>query len=400
MAFLSDNLGKIKPSPGLELMRLVTELKASGKDVISLSVGEPNFETPDHIKEAGIKAIRDGKTRYTTVDGTIECKQAVALKFKRDNNLEFTTNQISVNSGSKHTIYNALVATLNPGDEVLIPAPYWMSYPDMALLAGGVPKVVETSIETGFKLQPQDLDAAITPKTKWLIFNSPCNPTGAAYTLEEFKGLAEVLNKHRHVHVMCDDIYEHIIYDDFKFYTLLNAAPELADRVLTMNGVAKAYAMTGWRIGFAGGPEPLIKAISKVQSQSTSNPCTISQEATVVALSGPQDFLKIRAADFQNRRDKVLSMLGQAKGISCIRPEGAFYIYADCRELIGKKTPSGQVLGSDTDIAKYFLESQGVAVIQGEVFGLSPYFRLSYAASMDVLEDACSRIQEASAELT
>ncbi len=400
MAFLSENLSKIKPSPGLELQRLVVELKAAGKDVIGLGIGEPDFDTPDHIKEAGIRAIREGQTKYTTVDGTIECKEAVALKFKRDNNLDFSTSQISVNSGTKQTIYNALVATLNPGDEVLIPAPYWMSYPDMVLLAGGVPAIVETTIENAFKLQPADLDAAVTPKTKWLIMNSPSNPTGTAYTKDELAALGDVLRKHPHLHIMCDDIYEHLVYDGFEFSTFLNAAPDLADRVITMNGVAKAYAMTGWRIGFAGGPEPLIKAMAKVQSQSTSNPCSISQAATIAALTGPQDIVKQRTAIFQDRRDKVLIMLGQATGVRCLRPEGAFYIFADVSPLTGKKTPGGQTIGNDKDFVKYLLEDKGVAVIPGEVFGLSPYFRLSYATSMEELEDACGRIQEATAALT
>ncbi len=399
MAFLSDQLGKIKPSPGLELQRLVVELKAAGKDVIGLGIGEPDFDTPDHIKEAGIQAIREGQTKYTTVDGTIECKEAVALKFKRDNNLDFSTSQISVNSGTKQTIYNALVATLNPGEEVLIPAPYWMSYPDMVLLAGGIPAIAETTIENDFKLQPADLDKAITPNTKWLIMNSPSNPTGTAYSKDELAALGDVLRKHPKIHIMCDDIYEHLIYDDFEFFTLLNVAPDLAERVITMNGVAKAYAMTGWRIGFAGAPEPLIKAMAKVQSQSTSNPCSISQAATIAALTGPQEIVRERTAIFQDRRDKVMAMLGQATGIRCIRPEGAFYIYADVSSLTGKKTPGGQTIGNDKDFVKYLLEDKGVAVIPGEVFGLSPYFRLSYATSMEALEDACGRIQEATAAL-
>ena len=377
MAFLSENLSKIKPSPGLELQRLVTELKAAGKDVIGLGLGEPDFDTPDHIKEAGIRAIQDGQTKYTTVDGTIECKEAVALKFKRDNNLDFSTSQISVNSGTKQTIYNALVATLNPSDEVLIPAPYWMSYPDMVLLAGGVPAIVKTTIENSFKLQPAGLDAAITPNTKWLIMNSPSNPTGTAYSKDELAALGDVLRKHPRVHVMCDDIYEHLVYDGFEFSTFLNAAPDLAERVITINGVAKAYAMTGWRIGFAGGPEPLIKAMAKVQSQSTSNPCSISQAAAIAALTGPQEIVRERTAIFQGRRDKVLSMLGQATGVRCLRPDGAFYVYADVGPLIGKKTPGGQIIGNDKDFVKYLLEDKGVAVIPGEVFGLSPYFRLS-----------------------
>lgn len=400
MSYLSDKLSLIKPSPGLELMRRVTEMKAAGKDVIGLGVGEPDFDTPDHIKEAAYKAIRDGKTKYTTVDGTIELKEAIQEKFRRDNQLDFKTSEITVNSGTKHTIYNALVATLNPGDEVLIPSPYWMSYPDMVLLAGGVPTFAKAEMKNGFRLQADILDASITPKTKWLILNSPNNPTGGAYTLEDFKKLAEVLRKYPNVLVMCDDIYEHLVYDDFKFSTFLNAAPDLKPRVFTMNGVAKGYAMTGWRIGFAGGPETLIKAISKVQSQSTSNPCSISQEASITALLGPQGFLKDRAAIFQERRDQVLSMLNQAKGISCIRPEGAFYIYADVSGLVGKKTPGGKVLENDADIVGYFLDAKGVAVIPGAVFGHSPFFRLSYAASMETLEEASKRIQEATAALT
>jgi len=399
MNFLSAKLDAIKPSQGLELIRIVAELKKAGKDVISLGAGEPDFDTPDHIKEAAIRAMRAGQTKYTTVDGTLECKEAVAVKFKRENGLDFKPSQISVNNGTKHTIFNALLATLNPGDEVLIPAPYWMSYPDMVRLAGGVPKIVKTTFPNRYKLRPQELDAAIAPKTKWLIFNSPSNPTGTGYAFEEIKALAEVMRRHPHLHVMTDDIYEHIVYDDFKFYTLLNAAPDLAPRVLTINGVAKAYAMTGWRIGYAGGPEPLIKAMAKVQSQSTSNPNSISQAATIAALTGPQDVVTERARIFQTRRDKVLSMLGQAKGIKCFRPEGAFYIFADCEGLIGKTTPDGKKLANDQDVAAYFLEDIGVAGIPGAVFGLSPCIRFSYATSMEALEDACRRIQDACARL-
>ncbi len=400
MSYLSEKLKLIKPSPGLELMRRVIEMKRAGKDVIGLGVGEPDFDTPDNVKEAGIRAIRDGKTKYTTVDGTIELKEAIAEKFRRDNDLEFKISEITVNSGTKHTIYNCLVATLNPGDEVVIPAPYWMSYPDMVLLTGGVPKFAETRMDNGFRLQPEDLERAITSKTKWLILNSPNNPTGGAYRLQDYEKLAEVLRRHPQVLVMCDDIYEHLVYDDFKFSTLLNAAPDLRDRVMTMNGVAKAYAMTGWRIGFAGGPEPLIKAISKVQSQMTSNPSSIGQEASIEALTGPQDFLEDRRKVFQDRRDKVLSMLNQAKGVKCIRPEGAFYIYANVEKLLGKTTPKGTKLKDDTDVVGYFLDAKGVAVIPGAVFGGSPFFRLSYAASMAELEDACARIQAACADLT
>lgn len=400
MSYISKRLGLIKPSPGLELMRRVSEMKAAGKDVIGLSIGEPDFDTPDHIKEAGIRAIREGKTKYTVVDGTPELKAAVVEKFRRDNQLSFKTSEISVNSGTKHTIFNALLATLNPGDEVLIPTPYWMSYPDMVLLAGGVPAFVKTEMKDGFRLKPEALEKAITAKTKWLVLNSPNNPTGAGYRADDLKALAEVLRKHPGIFVMCDDIYEHLVYDDFEFSTLLNVAEDLRDRVLTMNGVAKGYAMTGWRIGFAGGPESLIKAMSKVQSQSTSNPCSISQAASVEALLGPQDFLQERAAVFQSRRDKVVSMLNQAKGIKCIRPEGAFYVYAGVADLIGKKTPDGRDLKTDADVVGYFLDSAGVAVIPGAVFGHSPYFRLSYAAAMEELEEACTRIQKACGDIT
>lgn len=399
MSFLADKLLSIKPSQGLELIRVVAELKRDGKDIISLGAGEPDFDTPDYIKEAAIQAMRDGQTKYTTVDGTIECKEAISAKFKRENKLDFKTSQISVNNGSKHTIFNAFFATLNPFDEVLIPAPYWMSYPDMVRLAGGVPKIIKTSFDNRFKLTPQELEAAITPKTKWLILNSPSNPTGTGYSLEEMKGLAEVVRLHSHVYVMTDDIYEHIVYEDFRFYTLLNAAPDLAERVLTINGVAKAYAMTGWRIGYAGGSEPLIKAMAKVQSQSTSNPNSISQAATIAALNGPQSVLKERAKIFQTRRDKVLSMLGQVRGIKCFRPEGAFYIFADCSDIIGKKTPQGKRLENDQEVVQYFLENKGVAVIAGATFGLSPGFRISYATSMKDLENACTRLQEACSSL-
>ena len=400
MNFLSDKLSAIKPSQGLELIRIVAELKKAGKDVISLGAGEPDFDTPEHVKEAAIRAMRAGQTKYTTVDGTMECKEAVAAKFKRENRLDFKPSQISVNNGTKHTIFNALFATLNPGEEVLIPAPYWMSYPDMVRLAGGVPRIIKTSFANRYKLTPDELDAAISPKTKWFIFNSPSNPTGTGYTLDEMKALAEVVRRHPHLHVMTDDIYEHIVYDGFAFGTLLNVAPDLAERVLTVNGVAKAYAMTGWRIGFAGGPEPLIKAMAKVQSQSTSNPNSISQAATIAALTGPQDVVRERARIFQTRRDKVLSMLGQAKGLKCFRPEGAFYIFADCAGLIGKTTPEGKRLETDQDVTAYFLEAKGVAGIPGAMFGLSPCIRLSYATSMEALDEACRRIQDACARLT
>jgi aspartate aminotransferase len=399
MSFLSASLDRIKPSPTIAVSTKAQELKAAGKDVIGLGAGEPDFDTPDNIKEAAIKAIWDGQTKYTAVDGTPACKAAVVEKFKRENGLEFSTSQITVNSGGKHTIYNAMVATLNPGDEVVIPAPYWVSYPDITLLAGGTPVFVPSSIKTGFKMTPEALDAAITPKTKWLIFNSPSNPSGAAYTEDEIKALGEVLRRHEHVWIFADDIYEHITYEGFIFKSFAQVMPELAHRTLTMNGVAKAYAMTGWRIGYAGGDTKLIKAMAKVQSQSTSNPCSISMAATVEALMGPQDFLKERAAVFQTRRDLVVKMLNEAEGITCPTPEGAFYVYPSIAGCIGKKTPSGKLIGTDEDFVTYILEDYGIAAVHGEAFGLSPHFRVSYATSTEALTKACTRIQEACARL-
>ena len=399
MSFLSSALDRIKPSPTIAVSTKAQELKAAGKDVIGLGAGEPDFDTPDHIKEAAIKAIWDGQTKYTAVDGTPACKAAIVEKFKRENGLSFESNQISVNSGGKHTIYNAMVATLNPGDEVVIPTPYWVSYPDITLLAGGVPVFVPASIETGFKMTPEALEAAITPKTKWLIFNSPSNPSGAAYTEAEIKALGEVLKRHEHVWVFADDIYEHITYEGFEFKTIAQVVPEIAHRTLTMNGVAKAYAMTGWRIGYAGGDAKLIKAMAKVQSQSTSNPCSISQAATVAALLGPQDFLKDRAAVFQTRRDLVVDMLNEASGITCPVPEGAFYVYPSIAGCVGKKTPGGKVINTDEDFVTYILEDYGIAAVHGEAFGLSPHFRVSYATSTEALTTACTRIQEACSKL-
>lgn len=400
MSFISDKLSLIKPSPTMAVTAKAMELKAAGRDVIGLGAGEPDFDTPDNIKEAAYAAIRDGKTKYTKVDGIPELKEAVAEKFRRENGLEYGIDQISINSGGKHTIFNALMATLNPGDEVLIPVPYWVSYPDMALLCGGVPKFVEASVESGFKITPEQLDGAITAKTKWLIFNSPSNPTGAAYTRAELEALGEVLLRHPQVHVFADDIYEHIVYGDFEFVSIAAAVPGLIERTLTMNGVAKAYAMTGWRIGYGGGPAGLIKAMAKVQSQSTSNPCSISQWATVEALNGPQDFIAERAAVFEGRRDLVVSMLGQAAGIECATPEGAFYVYPSIRDLIGKKTPGGKTIESDLDFVSYILEEEGVAAVHGEAFGFSPCFRVSYATSTEALEEACKRIQRATAALS
>jgi len=399
MSFLSASLDRIKPSPTLAVTAKAAELKAAGKDVIGLGAGEPDFDTPDNIKDAAIAAIRAGETKYTKVDGTPACKDAVIGKFKRENGLGFEANQITVNSGGKHTIYNAMMATLNPGDEVLIPTPYWVSYPDIALLAGGTPVFVHASIATGFKITPEALDAAITPKTKWLIFNSPSNPSGAAYTEAEIKALGEVLKRHEHVWVFADDIYEHIVYEGFEFKTIAQVVPEIAHRTLTMNGVAKAYAMTGWRIGYAGGDAALIKAMAKVQSQSTSNPCSISQAATVEALNGPQDFLAERAAVFQTRRDLVVDMLSQANGLTCPMPEGAFYVYPSISGCIGKSTTNGSVINTDGDFVTYLLEEYGVAAVHGEAFGLSPHFRVSYATSTEALTEACGRIQDACAKL-
>ncbi|PCI61357.1 MAG: aspartate aminotransferase [Kordiimonadales bacterium] len=399
MSFLSSTLDRIKPSPTMAVTAKAAELKAAGKDVIGLGAGEPDFDTPDNIKEAAIKAIWDGQTKYTKVDGTPACKEAIIAKFKRENDLTFDANQITVNSGGKHTIYNAMVATLNPGDEVLIPTPYWVSYPDIVLLAGGTPVFIEATMATDFKMTPEALEAAITPKTKWLIFNSPSNPTGAAYTEAEIQALGEVLKRHEHVWVFADDIYEHIVYGDFEFKTMAQAVPEIAHRTLTMNGVAKAYAMTGWRIGYAGGDAKLIKAMAKVQSQSTSNPCSISQAATVEALNGPQDFLSVRAAAFHERQTLVVDMLSKAEGLECPTPEGAFYVYPSVAGCIGKTTPKGKVIKTDEDFVTYILEDFGVAAVQGEAFGLSPHFRVSYATSTEALMEACGRIQDACSQL-
>ncbi len=400
MTFLSDALGRIKPSPTMAVTAKAAALRAAGQDVIGLGAGEPDFDTPDHIKEAAIKAIRDGFTKYTNVDGMPSLKEAVASKFLRENGLTYSLDQITVNCGGKHTIYNAMMASINPGDEVVIPAPYWVSYPDIVLLAGGTPVIVEASIAAGFKITPEQLDAAITPRTKWLIFNSPSNPSGVAYTRTEIKGLTDVLMRHPHVWVFSDDIYEHITYDGFEFSTMAQVEPGLYDRTLTMNGVAKTYAMTGWRIGYAGGPVELIKGIAKIQSQSTSNPSSISQVAAQEALNGPQDFIIERNAAFKGRRDLVVSMLNQATGLTCPTPRGAFYVYPDCSGMIGKKMPDGNVLRSDEDVAGYLLETEGVAVVFGAAFGSSPCFRISYATSTEALTEACTRIQRACGALT
>ncbi len=399
MGLLADTLARVKPSPTIAMQTKALELRRAGRDVIPLSAGEPDFDTPENIKEAAKRAIDAGHTKYTAPDGMPELKEAVAEKFRRENGLEYEVSQISVGTGGKQVLYNALMATLNPGDEVIIPAPYWVSYPDMVLLAGGTPVFVETSIETGFKMTPEALDRAITPRTKWLIFNSPSNPSGAGYTADEIRALAEVLLVHPHVWVMSDDMYEHIAYAPFEFATPAAVEPRLYERTLTVNGVSKAYAMTGWRIGYAGGPAELIAAMRKIQSQSTSNPCSISQWAAVEALTGPQDFIAENCALFRRRRDLVVSMLNQAQGIECPVPEGAFYVYPSIRALIGRRAPSGRVIENDEVFCTELLEAEGVAAVFGAAFGTSPNFRVSYATSEALLEEACRRIQRFCASL-
>ena len=392
MGFIADALARVKPSATIAVTSKASELKAAGRDVIGLGAGEPDFDTPDNIKAAAVAAINGGKTKYTAVDGIPELKAAISAKFKRENGLSYEPNQISVGTGGKQVLYNALVATINPGDEVIIPTPYWVSYPDMVLLAGGEPVIVEADKAT-FKITAEALAAAITPRTKWLIFNSPSNPSGAAYTRSELKQLTEVLVKHPHVWIMTDDMYEHLVYDDFEFTTPAQVEPSLYERTLTVNGVSKAYSMTGWRIGYAGGPAELIKAMAKVQSQSTSNPSSIAQWAAVEALNGTQDFIPKNNEVFKGRRDLVVSMLNQARGLSCPVPEGAFYVFPSCAGTIGKTSPSGKVIQSDEDFVTELLETEGVAVVQGSAFGLGPNFRVSYATSTEALEEACTRIQ-------
>jgi aspartate aminotransferase len=399
MPFLSDTLSRVKPSPTIAVTTKAAELKAQGRDVIGLGAGEPDFDTPANIREAAKRAIDAGKTRYTAVDGIPELKKAICDKFLRENGLTYTPAQISVGTGGKQILYNALMATCNKGDEVIIPAPYWVSYPDMVELAGGTPVPVVATMETDFKLTPAQLEAAITPKTKWFIFNSPSNPTGAGYTADELRALCNVLLRHPHVWIMSDDMYEHLVFDDFVFTTPAQIEPKLYDRTLTCNGVSKSYAMTGWRIGYAGGPVHLIKAMGTIQSQSTSNPSSVSQYAALEALTGPQDFLAPNRAMFQKRRDLVVSMLNAAKGITCPKPEGAFYVYPDISGCIGKTTPTGKKIANDEDFATYLLEDTGVAVVFGAAFGLSPNFRVSYATSDAILLDACTRIQNFCAAL-
>ena len=400
MAQIAKRLSRIKPSPTIAVTQKARELKAAGRDVIGLGAGEPDFDTPDNIKQAAIAAIERGETKYTAVDGTPELKAAIVEKFKRDNGLDYKPEQITVGTGGKQVLYNALMATLDPGDEVVIPAPFWVSYPDMVLLAEGEPVAVPCSQNNSFKLRAEDLESAITAKTKWLILNSPSNPTGAAYSHDEMKAVTDVLKAHPQVWVMTDDMYEHLVYDGFEFVTPAQVEPELSDRTLTVNGVSKAYAMTGWRIGYAGGPAELIKAMSKMQSQSTSNPSSVSQAAAVEALSGPQDYIAERNAVFKERRDLVVDLLNTCPGLQCHKPEGAFYVYPSCAGTIGKKTPAGTAIKSDGDFVTYLLEAEGVAAVQGEAFGLSPYFRISYATSTEALREACARIKRACEALT
>lgn len=392
MSFLSATLDRVKPSPTIAVTTKAQELKAAGRDVIGLGAGEPDFDTPQNIKDAAVTAIADGKTKYTAVDGIPELKEAICAKFARDNELTYTPSQVTVGTGGKQVIYNAFMATLNAGDEVIIPAPYWVSYPDMVKLGGGEPVFIEGVMEQGYKITADQLEAAITPNTKWFLFNSPSNPTGAGYSWSELKALTDVLLRHPHVWVMTDDMYEHLAYGNFTFCTPAQVEPQLYDRTLTMNGVSKAYAMTGWRIGYAAGPEVLIKAIRKVQSQSTSNPCSISQWAAVEALNGTQDFLAPNNELFVTRRDLVVDMLNQAPGIKCPRPEGAFYVYPSIAGCIGKTSAAGTLIENDEVFATALLEETGVAVVFGAAFGLSPNFRVSYATSNEALEEACNRI--------
>ena len=400
MSFLADNLSRVKPSPTIAVTQKAAELKRAGKDIIGLGAGEPDFDTPENIKEAAIKAISLGKTKYTAPDGMPELKEAISRKFKRDNTLEYSPEQISIGTGGKQILYNALMTTLNPGDEVIIPAPYWVSYPDMVLLAGGTPIVAAASIDNNYKLTAQELESSISDKTKWFIFNSPSNPTGAGYSREELKALTDILLKYPHVWIMSDDMYEHLSYDNFKFCTPAEVEPKLYQRTLTVNGVSKAYAMTGWRIGYAGGPKALIAAMRKIQSQSTSNPCSVSQWAAVEALDGDQKFIPENNKIFKRRRDLVVKLLNDTPGITCASPEGAFYVYPSISKLIGKKTPSGTEIETDEVFATQLLEETGVAVVFGAAFGLSPNFRISYATSDDQLKEACERIHKFCASLT
>ncbi|MAR78686.1 MAG: aspartate aminotransferase [Rhodospirillaceae bacterium] len=393
MAFIAESLNRIKVSPTLAVTNLASQLKAEGKSIISLGAGEPDFDTPSNIKEAAKKAIDMGQTKYTPVGGTPELKMAISDKFKNENELIYDpSNQITVSNGGKHVIFNALVSTLNKNDEVIIPAPYWVSYPDMVLFAGGKPVILNTTIDTGFKIVPNEIDKLITEKTKWLILNSPSNPTGATYSAEDLRAIGEVIKKYPNIWVMSDDIYEHLVYDGFNYHTFAEVVPELYDRTLTVNGCSKAFAMTGWRIGFAGGGSVLIKAMEKLQSQSTTNPSSVSQAAAIEALNGDKSFLIDRARKFCERRDIVVDLLNKVPGITCLKPEGAFYVYPSCSSLIGKSTKNGEVINNDEDFCKFLLEKEGVAVVQGSAFGLESHFRISYATSNDLLIEACKRI--------
>ena len=391
MSIISNNLKRIKPSPTIAVTQKAKELKASGKDIIGLGAGEPDFDTPDNIKEAAIKAIKDGDTKYTAVDGTPTLKNAIIKKFKRENNLDYKLDQITVGTGGKQVIYNAMMATLNNGDEVVIPAPYWVSYPDIVLLAGGTPVILECNEKQEFKIRPSDLEKSITKKTKWIILNSPSNPTGACYAEKDIKEIGKILEKHPHVFILSDDIYEHVTYENFKFFTIAQI-DSLKDRVLTMNGVSKAYSMTGWRIGYAAGPKDIIKAIAKIQSQSTTNPSSISQAAAVEALHGTQSFIQERSKSFQERRDFVVKELNAIDGINCLKPDGAFYVFPSCKKLIGKKDSIGREIKNDTDFVQSLLENNGIAVVQGSAFGLEGFFRISYATSMENLKKALEKI--------
>ena len=392
---LSNAIQKVKPSPTLEITAKAKALKAAGKDVIGLGAGEPDFDTPDFVKAAAIKAIEEGKTKYTPADGTPEIKKAIAAKFERENGLTYDLSEISVASGAKHILFNAFFATLNPGDEVVIPAPYWVSYPDQVAMCGGTPVIIETTESEGFKVTAQALQSAITPKTKWVILNSPSNPTGVVYSKQELLSLLDVIRQHPHVYVMSDDIYEHLVYGAAQFHALAALAPDLKDRILTINGVSKSHAMTGWRIGYAGGPQEIIRAMGKLSSQSTSNPCSIAQEASVAALNGDQSFIAERNKVFQERRDWVVDALNIIPGITCLKPDGAFYVYPSCAGLIGAHTPEGKIIETDSDFATYLLESAEVAVVPGVAFGGSPNFRISYATSLENLQEACTRIHKA-----
>lgn len=395
MTLVSSRLSKVKPSPTLAVSAKAAELKKQGIDIISLGAGEPDFDTPDNIKQAAIKGIKEGATKYTPASGTAELKDAIRQKFKRENNLEFDASQIIVGTGAKQVLYNLFMATLDEGDEVIIPAPYWVSYPDMVLLAGGNPVTILSSLDTGFKLNIQDLETAITNKTKWFILNSPSNPTGATYTENELKAIADVLRKYPHVHVVCDDIYEHITFDGFQFKTLAEVAPDLQNRIFVINGVSKAYSMTGWRIGYGAGDVNLVKAMTLIQSQSTSNPSSVSQVASVEALNGPQDYIQTNAQNFQKKRNLVLANFNKIPGLNCYKSEGAFYLFPQCSDLFGKKTPDGAVINSSNDFATYLLEKANVAVVPGIAFGLEGYFRVSYATSEAILQEACNRIEQA-----